>query len=180
MAQDSLIELRASVLSSAREGVGIACTDLLPCRSRFRGPLRPGWQTRRPQTLFPAGSHEGRRSPDERQNETASAGAAQAAGGAGGLPALPRRFPAPRASGDTPAIAVLRGVAAAALRGSAADVQGDDPPGRHTCGPLPTLRRTSAVPDSDKNLAAGQAEYERLRKLSHDELVKLLRLDEEG
>jgi len=36
------------------------------------------------------------------------------------------------------------------------------------------------VPDSDKNLAAGQAEYERLRKLSHDELVKLLRLDEEG
>jgi len=62
-----------------------------PCRSRVRGPLRPGWQATNPQTFCPAGKHQRRRTCPDHPVEIVGAGTAEAASDAGGLPTvLPR------------------------------------------------------------------------------------------
>src|SRR5205807_8819513 len=68
-------------------------------------PTTTGLAKKSPELLFPGGSRQPRRSPHERPNEAAGAGAAEAARGTAGLPAVPPCLPAPRSSGNAPAAA---------------------------------------------------------------------------
>src|SRR5262249_26584617 len=70
-------------------------------------------------------------------HKTSGTGAREATRGVGDLSALSPRLPAPRASRNAPVVAAFRGVEAAAVRGSAVDLPGAEPPGRHAGGLLP-------------------------------------------